>query len=287
MRNYASDIKTIREALNKSLEDFSYIFKIDKSSLSRYEAGYVIPDDITMDRIYSYAYREGLHINSAKALFYEQMKQNNTRLLFHGSRHGLEGLITVEKSERSKDFGKGFYLGENYIQSGMFISNYSDSTIGLFYFAENPEIHIEEFNLTLEWVLAICYNRGFLNEYANHPSVENALARVKYADVIIAPIADNQMFDIMEKFVIGTITDEVCLHSLAAMNLGKQYVFKNDEAINKCLRLVEELPLCSEEREDLRKQRQQFNNDNFVKNKQVEREFRGKGKYIDEILCLD
>ena len=287
MKSYAKDIVLIREFLNLSLEDFCYIFEIDKSTLSRYEAGYVIPEDSFMDKVYSYAYKRGFHLNNVKALYYEQTKKHNDILLFHGAKNGLDGAITVNKSEEYKDFGKGFYLGDNYLQSGMFIANYRNSSLCYFYFDNEPEINVEVFDLSIEWVLAICYNRGFLEEYINHPLLKNALDRVRYADVIIAPIADNQMFDIMEKFAAGFITDEVCLHSLAAMNLGKQYVFKNDETISKYLSLKEVTTLCNEERNDLKKQREQFNLDNSIKNKQIEREFRGKGKYIDQLLCLD
>lgn len=39
------------------------------------------------------------------------------------------------------------------------------------------------------------------------------------------------MFRIIDSFIEGEITDEQCIHCLAATNLGLQYVFKT----KKCL----------------------------------------------------
>ena len=61
--------------------------------------------------------------------------------------------------------------------------------------------------------------------YKNHPTIKTLIEQSKDCDYIIAPIADNRMFQIINAFIDGEITDEQCKHCLAATNLGMQYIF--------------------------------------------------------------
>lgn len=90
----------------------------------------------------------------------------------------------------------------------------------------------------IELLCNICYNevanfRGTLSEYQNHPKVKKIINKVLDADYIIAPIADNKMFETIDDFINGNITNVQCEHCLSATNLGKQYVFKSDKAIKQ------------------------------------------------------
>lgn len=82
------------------------------------------------------------------------------------------------------------------------------------------------FNLDQDCMLAIAYYRGKLNDYKNHPIISEIIKKIEDADYIYAPIADNRMYQIIEQFI-----DEQCKHCLAAINLGKQYVFLTEKAI--------------------------------------------------------
>ena len=60
------------------------------------------------------------------------------------------------------------------------------------------------------------------------------------------------MFDIIERFTKGELSDEQCQHCLSATNLGKQYVFKSNKALNS-LEFLNKCFISSAERKDLSK----------------------------------
>ena len=70
--------------------------------------------------------------------------------------------------------------------------------------------------------MTIAYYRGALDEYKNHPVIKKIIEQSRACDYIIAPIADNRMFQIINSFIEGELTDEQCKHCLAATNLGMQ-----------------------------------------------------------------
>lgn len=124
----------------------------------------------------------------------------------------------------NNDFGCGFYTGESYDQSISFISNFNKSCV---YFLDfnNVDLRCKKYNVDQEWILTIAYYRNALSKYAEHPIVQKLVTQSRDCDYIIAPIADNRMFQIINSFIDGEITDEQCKHCLAATNLGYQYVF--------------------------------------------------------------
>ena len=102
-------------------------------------------------------------------------------------------------------------------------------------------------------------------------------------DFIIAPIADNRMFQIINSFISGEITDEQCKHCLAATNLGKQYVFASEKSVKK-IKILERSYISSNEREYLKTRRSEESKLGEDKVKLARIQYRGKGLYIDEIL---
>ena len=131
-------------------------------------------------------------------------------------------------------------------------------------------------------MLAICYFRGTLGDYARNSMVTDAVKKIEEADVVIAPIADNKMFYIMAQFTEGEINADVALHSLSASKLGFQYIFKTDKALNNLVP-IEKYYLCSSEREDCRKALNERSYEIDTKLKLAKREFKS-GLYIEELL---
>lgn len=86
--------------------------------------------------------------------------------------------------------------------------------------------------------MTIAYYRGALDEYKNHPVVKKIIEQSRACDYIIAPIADNRMFQIINSFIEGELTDEQCKHCLAATNLGMQYIFVSEKAVSQA-KLIE------------------------------------------------
>ena len=138
-------------------------------------------------------------------------------------------------------------------------------------------------NANKDWMIAILYYRGQINQYKEHPLVKDIIKRIESCDYIIAPIADNRMFQIISSFIGGEITDEQCKHCLAATNLGYQYVFISDKAV-KNIDLVERVYISDSEREYYKGIRTADARLGEDKVKLARIEYRGQGRYIDEIL---
>ena len=131
-------------------------------------------------------------------------------------------------------------------------------------------------------MLAICYFRGTLGAFSRSEEVGRIIAEAEKADVIIAPIADNKMFYIMDQFTDGEINADVALHSLSASSLGSQYVFKTEKALEKLIP-IERYYLCMPEREECRARLNERSYEIDTKLKLAKREFKN-GLFIEEIL---
>jgi len=134
-----------------------------------------------------------------------------------------------------------------------------------------------------DWMLMIAYYRNRLGEFADSPVIKRLVRLNQDADYIIAPIADNRMFEIIDQFIDGEITDEQCRHCLSATNPGNQYVFKTDKALS-AVQIKERCFLPASEKRFYLTSRQESVEMNRDKVKLARRRYRNKGHYIEEIL---
>lgn len=118
----------------------------------------------------------------------------------------------------------------------------------------------------------VCLNFFGLNLY-----VQN------FTNKFAASLADNRMFEIIDSFIDGEITDEQCRHCLSATNLGNQYIFLDQKALER-VHILEHCYLCQEEKEYYLYSRKDSVDMNRDKVKVARRQYRGQGKYIEEIL---
>lgn len=133
-------------------------------------------------------------------------------------------------------------------------------------------------------MLLIAYFRGKLEEYKKSKKINKLLENLKGVDVIVAPIADNTMYTILDDFIQGKITNLQCLNALSANRLGLQYVFLSDKAIDNNLVMLERCYYSSSEKKDYQTYRLKENEIGKNKVKISLREYAGKGKYIEELL---
>lgn len=113
--------------------------------------------------------------------------------------------------------------------------------------------------------------------------IQGVLNRLNGVDYVVAPIADNRMFQIIDSFIEGEITDVQCRHCLSATNLGNQYVFFTQRAADQ-IKILRRCYLASVEKEayiSVRSEDAQGSND---KVKIARKQYRGQGQYIEEIL---
>ena len=271
---FSEDLKIIRSILGITQSKLAKELGVQQVTVSRNEIEETKPSDSFLEKTYGYAYDKGILLNRFKSMYWEDKILPGHKLLYHGAKSFIDGKLSVDRSRSNNDFGQGFYTGESYSQAISFISGFEKSSVYLLDF-DPTGLNYKEFDLTRDWMMTIAFFRGTLKgEFAN--SVEGY-------DYLIAPIADNRMYQIINSFINGEITDQQCIHCLAATNLGKQYVFKTEKAISQ-LKIVEKLYVSDSERNYYKAVRsnESLEGENLAKQARIQ--YRGKGLYIDEIL---
>lgn len=280
--NVKKDIKIIRKLFNLNQSQFAEKVGLSRSNIARYEGEIIFPHDTALEKIYSYPYKNKFYLNKAKEMLFIDNK-NDDLLLFHGAKREIKGDIDCHHLNGKKDFGEGFYLSESLDSSASWICEYQSGSIYSFYFKDYQNLKCLEFGVDRKWMYAILYFRGLFNDYIPNGKVKEIIEDINKADYIIAPIADNQMYDTLTAYGLKQITDEQCLHALSANNLGKQYVIKTQRAVDKLI-LIERMYLCEKEKEDYLQNKSIISNQGRNKASLSIEKYRRKGKYIDEIF---
>ena len=270
------DIGFIMEAEGINKLQLSELTGISRSTLDSIEKKGVATNEVC-EKLYSYIYEKNYRLNSVKE---ELIKEKYGNVLFHGSKYGLSE-VTIPGSRDNCDFGNGFYLGQTYNQALSFVCEYDKASVYSFRLSLDGLKSIE-FDCSLDWMLAICYYRGTMKEYAESSLVQRIVKKIEDADIVAAPIADNKMFYIMSQFAEGEINADVALHSLSASGLGLQYIIKTESALKNC-NPIEKYYLSGPEREDCRKALIERGYEIDTKLKLAKREYR-EGLYIEELL---
>jgi transcriptional regulator with XRE-family HTH domain len=277
----SDDLKLVREMINMSQEEMANNIGVQKRTIIRIERGENYPSEDTLEKFYNFTYKKGIKLNSIKEMFYKE-ENPSFKIIFHGARDTIEGNISPFYGRENNDFGKGFYCGVTSEQASSFISRFPNSSMYMIKF-NGTGLKKVDFDDNQEWMLAIAYYCGTLNEYGNHPIIKKIVDKVKNADYIYAPIVDNRMYRIIEQFIDGYITDEQCKHCLAATNLGKQFVFLTEKATSN-LEIIERCYLSASERDYYHQIKQADINDSDNKVKLSMIKYKNQGKYIEEIL---
>lgn len=300
----AYDIRLVCELLDFSVQKLADELGISVMTLNRWLANPMQASAKNLEAFYSFAYRCGVRANKIKAQLYgqkiaggssagqklsgsapagrEPAFASTARLLFHGSKSGLEGPLSLNASRKNNDFGQGFYCGENLEQSALFVCQYPQSS--LYMLAFDPEgFRGETYGLDTDWMLTIASFRGTLGPFANDKRIVELRKRVECADFAIAPIADNRMFEVLDAFAAGEITDVQCQQMLSATDLGMQHVFLSEAALGS-VRILEHCYLCAAEKARYQEANAERSRVGLDKAKIARREFRGQGRYVDELL---
>lgn len=280
--NVQKDIKTIRTLFDLSQTQFADEIGLSRSNIARYESGEIFPHGFALEKIYAYPYKNNFHLNKAKEMLYLD-NQKGCLLLFHGAKKQINGQIDPHHLNGKKDFGTGFYLGESFDSASSWVCEHTSGSVYAFYFEASRNLKCVEFEVDRKWMYAILYFRGMFEDYLPNDEVIEIVEQIQQADYIIAPIADNQMYDTLTAFSLKQITDEQCLHALNANNLGRQYVIKTQAAVDR-LTLIDHMYLCEQEKEDFLNHKKVISNQGRNKAVLSIEEYRRKGSYIDEIF---
>ena len=280
--NFSEDLKSIREILGLSQSELAEQIGVEQVTISRNELGKTQASPPFLESVYSYAFDKKVKLNKLKEMLWRDDLGSNRKVLFHGAKSEIDGEISVYYGRKNNDFGQGFYTGESYEQAISFVSGFDHSSVYYFSF-DDKNLKCKKYEVNQDWMMTIAYYRGTLDEYKNHPKIQSLVQESRDCDYIIAPIADNRMFQIINSFIAGELTDEQCKHCLAATNLGMQYVFISEKAVSQ-VKMIERCYISNSEREYFKNIRLEESKLGDDKVRLAKRQYRGQGRYIDEIL---
>lgn len=277
------DIETVLELTELSTEEFANELGVSRTTINNWLSKKKEISEKNIALFYEYTFSKGIRLNKIKEQFYtEDVVHDSNILLFHGAKTNIEEPLRLDYSKRNNDFGPGFYCGESLEQSAMFVATYPSSSLYMLKF-DYSNLRSKEFHVNRDWMLMIAYFRGRLSKYGNLEIIKSLLDELKEIDYIIAPIADNRMFEIIDQFIDGEITDIQCQHCLSATNLGKQYVFISEKSL-KQIEILEHCFLSNTEKEYYLTSRQESFEINRDKVKLARKQYRNQGNYIEDIL---
>ncbi len=156
---------------------------------------------------------------------------NEDGFYFHGSKNKIIGEINLNISVDTHDFGKGFYLGETFLQSSTWASDqFNDGNI------YKCKLDLDGLDCLIlegiEWILFVGFCRGKIENIPENKEILkycNEIIEHKY-DVIIGKIADDKMGFSMESFFANRITDKTVYECLQKLKIGNQYCIKTEKA---------------------------------------------------------
>lgn len=279
----SQDIRIICTLLNLSYSELAKELGVARSTITRVVNGNTYPNDLFLEAFYSFAYKNkyrGIKLNNLKAQF-NQDKYSN--ILFHASKESIDGEIDLNHSRNDIDMGQGFYLGESFEQAASYAFPFKKSSIYVFDSSKLLDLKTKEYKVDLEWMLTISYFRGQLSQYSESPIIKKVIKTTNEYDIIVAPIADNNMYDIMNRFARGDITDLQAISALSASHLGKQHVLKTKRACESLI-IIDRLYLSNEERKDIEEMKKEENMVSIDKMRISIETYRRQGKYIEEIM---
>ena len=215
-------------------------------------------------------------------MLYQDEKKNNI-LLIHGAKEVIKNQIDKDHLNGTKDFGAGFYLGLTLDSAASWVAERSNGTCYCFYLPNSKKYKILKLDVTKEWMYLVLYFRGAFQQFEINDEILNLVKQVNECDLVIAPIADNNMYETLNSFAYGSITDEQCLHALSANNLGLQYVLKSKNVIDDLI-FVDHLYLCEEEKKRYLSKKHEYALEGKSKADIAISEYRRKGKFFDELF---
>lgn len=144
--------------------------------------------------------------------------------------HGSNVIVKEPKilaSNRTLDFGKGFYLTTDYEQAkrwAILTTNRRNNGKPIVSVYEIEEQNLKNLSLLKfdtaneDWLDFITKNRK--NEYVQDEW-----------DIIIGPVANDNTMPVISIYLDGTITKQIAIELLLPQKLKDQYTFKNEKSL--------------------------------------------------------
>lgn len=260
--------------------------------------GNITPTKEQLENIYNFAYTRNLFLNEISwQECLDEYRKERVKVCSHGARTNIVGDIRLDANKlgteerkdvanynggETNDFAEGFYLGQDIAQAGMFVGQEPNSSLYILTF-DPKGLKCAYFNVDEDWMLAVGLFRNRLTQYENHPKLKAIKDKVDNCDFVFAPIADNKVFEVIDAFTAGEITNMQCLYALSATHLGYQYVIKTQKALDN-LNIIQHLYYCALEKSLYNKESDVESNTSINKAIIAKKRYKNQGKFISEIL---
>lgn len=274
-------IKTIRQSAGMNQEQFAKALGTTALSINRWENGKTQPNKMAQTQLFEFCKKNNIDLFDYIAKQVNRKADDDKFIVYHGSKKGISGRISPISREFC-DFGKGFYLGTDPAQPLTLICD-----------EEKPVFYTMKFDLTglkvlnvemnLEWAMLIAYYRGYMDEVRGSEIYRKFEKMAEGYDVIYGYIANDRMYRVMKSFFEKEITDAALIHSLSALDLGRQYVCKTEKACDR-LEIVDKKELTPLELAILRDKSIVRRQQGIDLTEEILLKYRREGKFFDEIM---
>lgn len=274
-------VKEIRKQLKLSQEKFASLLGTKALTINRWETNKSVPSALAINQILNLIDKYEIDISSFLINNHQLSNDNKSLILYHGSKSGIS--FPIKPNSRTEcDFGSGFYLSDNALQALTLVCN-EKSPVFYTFSVNLSNLKILNLDLNITWALLISFYRGYMNIIKDSDIYKKYSNLCNEYDVVSGYIADDRMYKVMKNFFDGQITDIALISSLSSLDLGKQYVCKNQSTCDKLIMIKEE-KLSTLELALLKKQ-SISNRDAAIKQlDDILIKYRRVGKYFDEII---
>lgn len=274
-------IKTIRQSAGMNQEQFAKALGTTTVSINRWENGKTQPNKMAQKQLFEFCKRNNIDMFDFIAKQVKREPDDDRLIVYHASKKGLKGRIEPI-SRKSCDFGKGFYLGTDPAQPLTLICD-EDKPVLYTIKLDLTGLKVLKVEMNLEWAMLIAYYRGYMDKEKGSEIYKKYEKIADGYDVILGYIANDRMYRVMKSFFEKEITDIALIHSLSALDLGRQYVCKSQKACDR-LEIIDMRELTSLEQAILRDKSIVKREEGIELTEEILLKYRREGKFFDEIL---
>ena len=269
-----------------SQTEFANRLNVTFQTVNRWENGRAVPNRLAQSTMYELCKNKSVPVYEmtlnkiAEAM--KAVKTDSGRmLLYHGSKSGIEGTIEP-KSRKQCDFGKGFYMGTEPSQALTLICDYEKSKFYIVSVAADSLAQVEV-PADIDWAMLVAYHRGRMEKINGSDFYNKYRDMTANKDLVIGSIANDRMFFVIDNFFVGNVTDAALVHSLSALQLGKQYVAVSQKGCD-AVRIEAEVSLSYLERLFMKEVAEENRTKGISLANDICKNYRREGMFFDEIL---
>jgi transcriptional regulator with XRE-family HTH domain len=269
-----------------SQTEFAGHLNVGYITVNRWENGHSLPNKLAQSKIYEICKADNVPVydmtlERIRSIADSTSLPDGRILLYHGSKSGIDGKI--EPISRPQcDFGRGFYMGTEVSQALTLICDYEKSKLYLTS-VDLSDLQVVEIPANIDWAMLVAYHRGKMEKIAGTPFYEKYRNITLNKDLVIGSIANDRMFYVIDNFFIGNITDSALVNSLAALQLGKQYVAVSEKGCD-AVRIEQEIEISWLERLFIKDIAEENRVKGISMANNICRNYRREGLFFDELL---